>query len=93
MSLEPGGRSDKYGNEYENKFLAKLFIRLVDGELKSITVEPLGEDSDSVEYVAVDKNNLVLHYQCKASNNTSKSWTPTSLEKHSVFSRSKKIIE
>lgn len=93
MSLEPGGRSDKYGNEYENKFLAKLFIRLVDGELKSITVEPLGEDSDSVEYIAVDKNNLVLHYQCKESNNTSKSWTLTSLENHSVFSRSKNIIE
>ena len=29
MSLEPGGRSDKYGNKYENGYLAKLFLRIL----------------------------------------------------------------
>ena len=30
MSLEIGGRADKIGNQYENRFLAKLLIRLME---------------------------------------------------------------
>lgn len=29
MSLEGGGRADKYGNQYENRYLARLLLRLV----------------------------------------------------------------
>ena len=50
MSLEPGGRSDKYGNKYENGYLAKLLLRLVNEKLTSVTVEPLGPNRDSVEF-------------------------------------------
>ena len=36
MSLEPGGRADKYGNKYENRYLAKLLIRLAKEEIISM---------------------------------------------------------
>ena len=92
MSLEPGGRSDKYGNNYENRYLAKLLLRLVKEELTSVTVEPLGENSNSVEFISEQKDGTVKHYQCKASNTTHSSWSISDLRKYKVFQRAKEII-
>lgn len=93
MSLEPGGRSDKYGNQYENRYLAKLLLRVISGQFKSIIVEPLGKDKDSVEFIATDMNNIAFHYQCKASNSTQTYWRVCDLQSHNVFKRSQEIIE
>ena len=92
MSLEPGGRADKYGNKYENRYLAKLLLRLVREELISITVEPLGENSNSVEFISEQKDGTIKHYQCKASNTTHSSWSILDLRKYKVFERAKEII-
>lgn len=95
MSLESGGRADKYGNNYENQYLANLFLRLVQGELKSVTVEPLGDNKDSVEYIAVDKDNIEWYYQCKLSNGTKDKWTISDLSSYNVFldqEKSSKLI-
>lgn len=92
MSLEPGGRADKYGNKYENRYLAKLLLRLVKEELTSVTVEPLGINSNSVEFISEQKDGTVKHYQCKASNTTHSSWSILDLRKYKVFERAKEII-
>lgn len=92
MSLEPGGRADKYGNKYENRYLAKLLLRLVREELISITVEPLGDNSNSVEFISEQKDGTIKHYQCKASNTTHSSWSILDLRKYKVFERAKEII-
>ena len=63
MSLEPGGRADKYGNKYENRYLAKLLLRLVREELISITVEPLGDNSNSVEFISEQKDGTIKHFE------------------------------
>lgn len=93
MSLEPGGRADKYGNNYENHYLAKLLVRLVKEELTSVTVEPLGTYSNSVEFISEQKDGTMKYYQCKASNTTHSSWSIPDLKKHKVFSRAKEIID
>ena len=93
MSLEVGGRSDKYGNEYENKYLVRLLLRVVSGCLKCVVVEPLGEDKDSIEFIATDKNNINWYYQCKSSNTAHEHWTIYDLSLHDVFNRSKNIIQ
>ena len=92
MSLETGGRADKYGNKYENRYLAKLLLRLVKEELTSVTVEPLGINSDSVEFISEQKDGTIKHYQCKASNTTHSSWSILDLRKYKVFERAKEII-
>lgn len=74
MSFERGGRADKYGNRYEDRYLAKLLLRLVREEFASITVEPLGINKDSVEYVAEQKDGTFNHYQCKGTNGNFPSW-------------------
>lgn len=92
MSLEPGGRADKYGNSYENSFLAKLFLRLIREELASVTVEPLGQNSDYVEFISEQRDGHIKFYQCKASNNDHSAWSIADLKKHDVFQRAKAII-
>ncbi len=93
MSQEPGGRSGKTGLEYEKHYLAVLLLRLVTGELTSITVEPVGENKDSVEYTAVDKAGNRYHYQCKLSNGTQNKWRTCDLKKYNVFNRAREIVE
>ena len=93
MSFEPGGRADKYGNEYENRYLAKLLLRLVKEEITYVVVEPLGEFSDSVEFVAGLEDGSVHYYQCKGSNAERNSWTLSDLERYNVLNRAREIIE
>lgn len=93
MSQVPGGIADKVGNEYEKHYLATLLLRLVNGELSSITVEPVGPNKDSAEYTAVDKAGNRYHYQCKLSNGTQNKWRTCDLKEYDVFNRAREIIE
>ena len=92
MSLEPGGRSDKYGNEYENQYLARLFLRVVNGKAASVTVEPLDEFSDAMEYISELNDGSVDYYQCKSSNGSNKSWTVLNLKKNGILSHIKMLL-
>ena len=92
MSLEPGGRSDKYGNEYENQYLARLFLRVVNGKAVSVTVEPLDEFSDAMEYISELNDGSVDYYQCKSSNGSNKSWTVLNLKKNGILSHIKMLL-
>ncbi len=92
MSLESGGRTDKIGNQYENRYLAKLLLRLVEETICSIEVEPLGPDGDGVEYITQKSTGEKVFYQCKASNNIKTHWTGTNLNNLKVFEKAKKHI-
>lgn len=93
MSFESGGRADKYGNQYENRYLAKLLLRVLNEQLVSLQVEPLGPEGDGVEYISIDACGKKTYYQCKASNTTHNSWSMYDLTTHDVFRRSKKFVE
>lgn len=92
MSLERGGRADKYGNEYENQQLAKLFLRLANEKLASIIVEPIDETSDAYEYVTESSDGILVYYQCKSSNGEMNSWTVDSLQRYHIFDRIKALL-
>lgn len=92
MSLEPGGRSDKYGNTYENRFLARLLLRLVQEQISTVEVEPLGERGDGVEFITTSQAGGTHYYQCKASNGSNDYWRLCDLEQHDVFRRSRQHI-
>lgn len=93
MSPEVGGRSDKFGNEYENRCLAKQLLRLVLEKTASIVVEPLGPEGDGVEFVVTELDGCKTYYQCKASNVGSGGWSLSDLNRHRVFDRAKAHIE
>ncbi len=92
MSLEKGGRADKLGNRYENRFLAKLLIRLVEEKIVFLEVEPLGETGDGVEYIAEYANGKTYFYQCKASNKTATKWTVADLQRLNIFDKARKHV-
>lgn len=93
MSPEAGGRSDKFGNEFENRCLVKYLLRLVREQLSAIIVEPLGSEGEGVEFVTVDLSGNKTYYQCKSGNVGKDKWTPADLNRHKVFLHSKNHIE
>ncbi len=92
MSLEIGGRSDKSGNQYENRFLAKLLIRLMEERLTSIEVEPLGDEGKGVEYIVETSTGERIFYQCKASNGAKNKWSIADLDRLKIFRNAKTHI-
>lgn len=92
MSLEHGGRADKEGNTYENRFLARLFLQLINEKFQYIQVEPVGENSDYAEFIAVDQDGTQRYYQCKASNGNYDHWRLSDLRSYNIFSNAQKIV-
>ena len=92
MSFERGGRGDKDGNRYEDRFFAKLVLDLLLEKLVSIEVEPLGPEGEGVEFVATTPDGERRYYQCKGSNGINTKWNPRDLNHHSVFKQAKKHI-
>ena len=92
MSLENGGRADKAGNIYENRFLAKLLLDLIQEQLYSIEVERLGDEGIGVEYIANEVDGGRRYYQCKVSNGAINHWRPSDLDSHNIFQTAKSHI-
>ena len=92
MSLERGGRGDKGGNQYEDRFFAKLLLDVLSERLTSVEVEPLGYEGIGVEYIAIAPDGEKRYYQCKASNGLQNSWRPHDLDRYDVFRRAKDHI-
>lgn len=92
MSLETGGRSDKVGNQYENRCLAKLLLRLIEESIISIEVEPLGREGEGVEYIVETSDHKRIYYQCKASNGAHNKWSAADLHSLKIFKNAKMHI-
>lgn len=92
MALEIGGRADKVGNRYENFFLGKQLRRLVEGNIKSVEVEPLGKEGQGIEYIVVNNDDSRMYYQCKAANGAKPHWSIADLVNHKVFENAKEHI-
>ena len=92
MSLEKGGRADKVGNQYENFILGKQLLRLVEGKLKAIEVEPLGVEGKGVEYIVTKIDGTRAYYQCKAANGERNSWSVKNLTTMGIFENAKEHI-
>lgn len=93
MSLERGGRTDKEGNAYENRFLARLFLKLIDEKLCYVQVEPVEENSDYAEFITVDHEGRRKYYQCKASNRDLDHWRLSDLISYKIFSNAQQIVD
>lgn len=49
MAFERGGRTDKFGNRYEDRYVVNRMIALLREQISSITIEPVGEDESGVD--------------------------------------------
>jgi hypothetical protein len=60
MAFEPGGLADKLGNRYEGRWVVKQLLRLLNEEIRSVTVEAVGDDERGVD-LWIQKNDGVRH--------------------------------
>ncbi len=85
MPLEKGGRADKYGNRYEIKVIIYEFLKLINEENYSVTIEAIGEDEKGTDILVKLANGNIEHQQCKIRNGSNDSWTISDLKMHDIF--------
>ena len=85
MAFEPGGMADKLGNRYEGRWVAKQFLKLLNEEIQSLTIELIGPNEQGVDLLVVKKNGVQQLQQCKARIANSENWTVTHLQNKGIL--------
>jgi|GEM_PF-2010551 hypothetical protein len=68
LSFETGGRVDKFGNRYEERWIVKQLLGLLYEEIQSVTIEPIGEIEAGVDLWIRNRDGEIEYQQCKARN-------------------------
>lgn len=74
MPFEKGGRADKAGNKYEINWVIYQFLKIIEEEIYSVTLEVLGEDEKATDLLIVTNEGVKEHQQCKARNASKDIW-------------------
>lgn len=85
MAFEPGGISEKLGNRYEGRWVAKQLLRLLNEEIESVTVELIGRDERGVDLLVVKNDGTRQLQQCKARCGSRESWTISALHNKEIL--------
>lgn len=87
MALESGGFADKFGNSYEAVWVAKQLLKLAEEEIRSVIVEPLGDDETGVDLIVEDLKGQREFHQCKSSHKYADAWTLARLDEAGVLKK------
>ena len=93
MAFEPGGMSEKLGNRYEGRWVAKQLLRLLNEEIQSVTVELIGPDEQGVDLLVVSKDGVRQLQQCKARCGSRESWTIAALRNKGFLGHLKEQLD
>jgi hypothetical protein len=85
VPLEPGGYSEKLGNRHEGRWIVKQLLRLLTEQLRSVTVEAVGDDQQGVDLVVETQLGTRQYQQCKARNASKECWTPADLGSRGIL--------
>jgi hypothetical protein len=89
MAFEPGGMADKLGNRYEGRWIAKQLLKLLNEEIRSVTVEPMGSEEEGVDLQIVKKDGVYQLQQCKARFGNHNSWSVSALRSKGILDHMK----
>lgn len=89
MPNEKGGRADKLGNKYENWWLVRQMLRLIEEEILSLVVEAIGDHEVGVDLWINNKNGSKECHQCKGRNASNEYWRIGDLAAKGIFSKAK----
>ncbi|WP_043891002.1 hypothetical protein [Paenibacillus sp. Aloe-11] len=93
MPFEKGGRADKLGNRYEGRWIVKQLIRLLNEEISSVIIEPIGNEEQGVDLRIKNKDGSREYHQCKARNASKEFWDLSDLAARGIFKTVKKQLE
>ncbi len=85
MALEPGGVSNKLGNRYEGRWVAKQLLLLLSEQTRSVTLEGVGDDEIGVDLWVERADGTRQGQQCKRSNASKDSWSIADLAQRGVL--------
>jgi len=85
MSLEPGGRAAKLGNEYERLWGVHQMFRVLCGEAVSVLPEGLGPDERGVDVWVRQPDGTRVGHQCKSENEAKGKWSVADLSGEGVL--------
>ena len=86
MAAESGGYADKFGNRYEANWVAYQLVRLLEEQIISIVVEPLGSDGQGVEFLINKTDGTAEYHQCKMGKGNYEYWTLAQLHSSKILS-------
>ena len=89
MAFEKGGRADKLGNRHESRWVAKQLLRLLKEDIKSVTIEAIGDDEQGVDLWVELNNGIRQAQQCKARNASKEYWLINDLMSKDILSNLK----
>ncbi len=93
MAFEPGGMSEKLGNRYEGRWVARQLLRLLNEDIQSVTVELIGPDERGVDLLVVKKDGTRLLQQCKARCGSRESWSIAMLRSKGILGHLKDHLD
>jgi hypothetical protein len=79
--MEPGGRADKLGNEYEQLWVVRQLLLVLQGEAFSVLWEGLGGDERGIDVWVGHSDGTRTGYQCKRQNGSKGNWSISDLQK------------
>lgn len=89
MAVEPGGRANKLGNEYERLWGVFQLLQVVGGEATSVLPEGLGPDEKGVDVWVRQTDGKRVGYQCKRENGTNGKWSIADLQREGILANAK----
>jgi hypothetical protein len=93
LPLEVGGRADKFGNRYESKWVLKQLLRVLNEEIYSVILEPIGEQEEGVDLIIRNLEGSLECHQCKAQNASKEYWDLSDLASKRIFEKAKKQLD
>ncbi|MGH7136969.1 MAG: hypothetical protein ACREHD_14610, partial [Pirellulales bacterium] len=92
MGFEPGGYADKLGNRFEGKWVARQLLLLIQEQLRSVTLEAVGDDEAGVDLWVVRLDGRRIAQQCKARTGAKGDWSFADLAQRGVLAYAKQQL-
>ena len=89
MAMEPGGRADKLGNEYERLWVVYQLLCVLRNEVTAVTWEPAGQDAEGIDVLVGLPDGTQSHQSCKRENAGYGKWTLSHLRGRGVLDAAK----
>jgi len=93
MAYEKGGRADKFGNRYENRWVVEQLLKLCKERILSLVHEPIDESTDGVDIQIHNIDESIELHQCKGKNANKNDWSISDLNAKNILSRAKKHLD
>ncbi|MGZ0166939.1 MAG: hypothetical protein ACKVII_23695 [Planctomycetales bacterium] len=93
MAFEPAGYADKLGNRYEGRWVARQLLLLLNEQVRSVTLESVGDDEAGVDLWIERNDGGRKAQQCKAENGSKRHWSLADLKSRGVLGHLRSQLE